>query len=45
MPYRTISNTLNKRNPNIILITQTGDLKSASGDLYVNPPVSRQKAT
>ena len=27
-PYRTISNTFNKRNPNIILITQTGDLNS-----------------
>ena len=26
MPCRTISNTFNKRNPNIILITQTGDL-------------------
>ena len=32
MPYRPISNTFNKRNPNIILITQTGNLKFASGN-------------
>ena len=42
-PYQTISKTFNKRNPNIILIIQTGDLKFASGD-YISP-VSRQKAT
>ena len=42
-PYQTISNTFNKRNPNIILIIQTGDLKFASGD-YISS-VSRQKAT
>ena len=34
MPYRMISNTFNKPNPNITvtLITQTGDLKFASGN-------------
>ena len=34
-PYRMISNSFNKRNPNINLIIQTGDLKFASGD-YIN---------
>ena len=42
-PYQTISKTFNKRNPYIVLIIQTGDLKFASGD-YISP-ISRQKAT
>ena len=42
-PYQMISKTFNKRNPNIISIIQTGDLKFTSGD-YISP-VSRQKAT
>ena len=42
-PYQTISKTFNKRNPNIISIIQTGDLKLASGD-YISP-VSCQKVT
>ena len=43
MPYQTIPKTFNKRNPNIISIIQTGDLKFASGD-YISP-VSHQKVT
>ena len=42
-PYWTISNTFVKRNSNIILIIQTGNLKFASGN-YISP-VGRQKAT